>query len=181
MRIVGWKKLFAPHILSRGEDYYESELVEIEAMDEESIEAAVEGTDTYSVEIVLKNNRVAQMRCDCPYAADGNNCKHMAAGLFAADDAERDVISLKKAEYMSQHIGDVFEGVLSGMNNYGLFAELENTCEGVIRYDSMDDYYELDPSGCFVTGVGKGKVYSLGDKVRIRVKSVDLQAKTVYF
>lgn len=98
-----------------------------------------------------------------------------------ADDAERDVISLKKAEYMSQHIGEVFEGVLSGMNNYGLFAELENTCEGVIRYESMDDYYELDPSGCFVTGVGKGKVYSLGDKVRIRVKSVDLQAKTVYF
>ena len=94
MRIVGWKKLFAPHILSRGEDYYESELVEIEAMDEESIEAAVEGTDTYSVEIVLKNNRVAQMHCDCPYAADGNNCKHMAAVLFAADDAERDQDSL---------------------------------------------------------------------------------------
>ena len=98
-----------------------------------------------------------------------------------ADDAERDVISLKKAEYMSQRIGEIYDGVLSGMSNYGLFVELENTCEGVIRYESMDDYYELDPSGCFVTGVGKGKVYSLGDKVRIRVKSVDLQAKTVYF
>ncbi len=88
MEIADWKKLFAPRILSRGEEYYDSELVEIEAMDEQSIEATVEGTDTYSVEIVLKNNRVAQMACDCPYATDGNNCKHMAAVLFAADDAE---------------------------------------------------------------------------------------------
>ena len=88
MEIADWKKFFAPRILSRGEEYYDSELVEIEAMDEQSIEATVEGTDTYSVEIVLKNNRVAQMACDCPYATDGNNCKHMAAVLFAADDAE---------------------------------------------------------------------------------------------
>lgn len=94
MEIADWKKLFAPHILSRGEEYYESELVEIEAMDEQSIEATVEGTDTYSVEIVLKNNRVAQMDCDCPYAADGNNCKHMAAVLFAADDTESTEYSL---------------------------------------------------------------------------------------
>ena len=94
MEIADWKKLFAPHILSRGEEYYESELVEIEAMDEQSIKATVEGTDTYSVEIVLKNNRVAQMDCDCPYAADGNNCKHMAAVLFAADDTESTEYSL---------------------------------------------------------------------------------------
>lgn len=88
MEITGWKKLFAPHILMRGQEYYESELVEIEAMDEQSIKATVEGTEPYSVEIVLKNSRVAQMDCDCPYAADGNNCKHMAAVLFAADDTE---------------------------------------------------------------------------------------------
>ena len=88
MEIADWKKLFAPHILSRGEEYYESELVEIGTMDEESIEAAVEGTDTYSVKIALKNNHVVRMLCDCPYAADGNNCKHMAAVLFAADDSE---------------------------------------------------------------------------------------------
>lgn len=93
MEIVDWKKLFAPHILSRGLDYYESELVKIESMDDEFIEAVVEGTEPYSVEIVLKNSRVKQMDCDCPYAADGNNCKHMAAVLFAVDDADRDVYS----------------------------------------------------------------------------------------
>ncbi len=84
--IDGWKKLFAPHILSRGQAYYESELVALDAMDEHSIEASVEGTDTYSVEILLRNGRVVRMDCDCPYAADGNNCKHMAAVLFAAED-----------------------------------------------------------------------------------------------
>lgn len=86
MEITGWKKLFAPHILMRGQEYYESELVKIEAMDEQSIEATVEGTDPYAVEILLKNGHVVRMDCDCPYAADGNNCKHMAAVLFAADE-----------------------------------------------------------------------------------------------
>jgi hypothetical protein len=86
MKITGWKKLFAPHILSRGEEYFESELVNIEKIDEQSVAATVEGTDVYSVEIVLKNDRVADMYCDCPYAADGNNCKHMAAVLFVAEE-----------------------------------------------------------------------------------------------
>ena len=85
MEIADWKKLFAPHILSRGEEYYESELVEIEAMDEQSIEATVEGTDTYSVEIVLKNNRVAQMDCDCPYAAETEPLEPYQESLVADD------------------------------------------------------------------------------------------------
>ena len=88
MKISAWKKLFAPHILSRGEEYFESELVNIEKIDEQSITATVEGTDVYSVEIVLKDDHVVEMHCDCPYAADGNNCKHMAAVLFAAEDEE---------------------------------------------------------------------------------------------
>lgn len=86
MKIAGWKKLFAPHILSRGEEYFESELVNIEKIDEQSVAATVDGTDVYSVEIVLKNDRVADMYCDCPYATDGNNCKHMAAVLFAVEE-----------------------------------------------------------------------------------------------
>ena len=85
MKPAKWKQLFAPHILSRGRDYFDSELVEIEAMDEQSIEASVEGTDTYSVEILLRKGKVVQMTCDCPYAAGGENCKHMAAVLFAAE------------------------------------------------------------------------------------------------
>ena len=88
MELSGWKKLFAPHILQRGLDYMESELVDIEDMDEQSIQATVQGTEPYTVEIRLQNGNVTQMSCDCPYAEEGNACKHMAAVLFAAEDAE---------------------------------------------------------------------------------------------
>lgn len=88
MEIIDWKKLFKPHILERGLDYYESELVKIERVNETGIEAFVEGTDQYSVRIVLQKGHVTDMDCDCPYAADGKYCKHMAAVLFAADDVE---------------------------------------------------------------------------------------------
>lgn len=92
-----WAKLFPPQILSRGQAYYESELVEIEAMDEQSIEATVEGTELYSVEIILQGDHVAEMNCDCPYAEGGNNCKHMAAVLFAAEDMEAFPPSVRSA------------------------------------------------------------------------------------
>ena len=93
MKIEGWKRLFAPHILERGLDYYESELVTVDSMDEQLIEAMVEGTETYRVEIVLYRGKVQDMVCDCPYADAGNNCKHMAAVLFAAEEEEADVYS----------------------------------------------------------------------------------------
>ena len=98
-----------------------------------------------------------------------------------ADEAEREVVKLKKAEYLSGRIGQEFTGVLSGLTNHGLYVELDNTCEGLVRYDSMDDYYDLDETGCFVTGRRSGRVYHLGDRVQIRVKKVDLITKTVYF
>jgi len=93
MKISGWKQLFAPHILERGLDYFESELATIDNMDEQSIEATVEGTEPYRVEIVLYRGKVQDMFCDCPYADAGNNCKHMAAVLFAAEDEEADKYS----------------------------------------------------------------------------------------
>ena len=88
MKLIGWQKLFTPRILDRGFEYYESELVTLEAVDGHAIEATVEGTEPYSVEIFLKEGHVLQMECDCPYAAEGHNCKHMAAVLYAVDDTE---------------------------------------------------------------------------------------------
>lgn len=98
-----------------------------------------------------------------------------------ADEAEREVDKLKKAEYLSERIGQTFTGALSGMTNHGIYVELENTCEGLIRFDTMDDYYDLDATGCFVTGRRTGKVYHLGDRIEVCVKKVDLITKTVYF
>lgn len=113
MQIRAWKKLFEPHILLRGQDYYESELVDILSVDENAIEAAVEGTDTYSVEIVLQNGHVVQMNCDCPYAENGNNCKHMAAVLFAAEDEDDLEDSLEYIEQRGQERKESLETMLA--------------------------------------------------------------------
>lgn len=87
MKIKSWQRLFAPQILSRGQEYYDAELVNICRAEETEIEAAVEGTERYHVEITLREGRVMDMNCDCPYASDGNNCKHMAAVLYAVEDS----------------------------------------------------------------------------------------------
>ena len=78
-----WDHLFKDHILMRGYDYYKNgAVVDLEA-DGDIIRAEVSGTEDYEVEIYLKNNKIDDMYCSCPYADDGNNCKHMAAVLYA--------------------------------------------------------------------------------------------------
>ena len=87
MKIKSWQRLFAPQILSRGQEYYDAELVTIRRAGESEIEATVEGTERYHVEISLREGQIMYMNCDCPYALDGNNCKHMAAVLYAVEDS----------------------------------------------------------------------------------------------
>ncbi len=77
-----WKSLFRPHILARGYDYYLDDKVNITNKSDAGIEAEVEGSETYVVNIGVENETVDYMECDCPYAMDGNNCKHMAATLY---------------------------------------------------------------------------------------------------
>lgn len=83
MRIRGWKKLFAPHILARGEDYCDTGHVESVQFTSGTVTAEVWGSELYEVEIDLAGDRVEGMSCNCPYANDGNACKHMAAVLYA--------------------------------------------------------------------------------------------------
>ena len=80
-----WKHLFQPHILSRGLDYYSNNQVAIEEVSEDQIVATVEGSEFYDVSIELTGEKISRMYCDCPYAEDGSNCKHMAAVLYAAE------------------------------------------------------------------------------------------------
>ena len=99
-----------------------------------------------------------------------------------ADEAEREVNKIKKAEYMSQRIGQCYDGVISGLKNWGIYVELPNTCEGLIRLEDLwDDYYLLDDNGCELTGEDHGRVFRLGDPIRIRVLGVDMTTRTVAF
>lgn len=99
-----------------------------------------------------------------------------------ADEAEREVEKLKKVEFMSRHIGEVFDGVVSGLTGYGMYVELENTCEGMVRLQSMeDDYYFYDEVNYVLVGESTGKKYSLGDKVKIVVADTDKLTRTIDF
>ena len=86
--IKGWRDLFRTHILERGLDYYESRAIKSLKQTEKGYEATVEGTEEYHVEIEISDNRVYDMFCDCPYAEDGNYCKHMAAVLYEITEGQ---------------------------------------------------------------------------------------------
>lgn len=100
----------------------------------------------------------------------------------AAIELERDVEKMKKAQYMSYHIGESFEGVISGITGYGMYVELENTIEGLVRLDRMyDDYYDAYPEQYRIVGQRRNKVYSLGQRVSIIVSDADYYEGTIDF
>ncbi|WP_323694063.1 ribonuclease R [Staphylococcus pseudintermedius] len=99
-----------------------------------------------------------------------------------AIDAERDTDELKKAEFMIQHIGDEFEGVISSVTNFGMFVELPNTIEGMVNMQNMsDDYYHFDERQMALIGERKAKVYRIGDVVKVKVIHVDVDERQIDF
>lgn len=99
-----------------------------------------------------------------------------------ADEAEREVDDLKKAEYMKERIGQEFEGIISSVTNFGMFVELPNTVEGLVHMSTLnDDYYIYDEQHMCLIGEKTKKTYRLGDSVKIRVDKVDIDNKEIYF
>lgn len=110
---------------------------------------------------------------------DANHCSEREQ---VAQEAERDADQLKKVEYMTDRIGEVYDGVVSGVTGFGLFVELPNTVEGMIRLaDLDDDYYVYDADGYCLIGERKRRVIRLGDAMRVRVTGADVEARTVSF
>ena len=103
-------------------------------------------------------------------------CKHASEMEKQAEEMERQSIKYKQAEYLQDKIGQVFEGLVSGVSKWGVFVELKgNKCEGMVRYEDLpDDYYYLDDDNFRVVGQETGRVIQLGDEVRVVVKAVDL-------
>lgn len=99
-----------------------------------------------------------------------------------ADAVEQAVQDLKKTEYMEQFLGETFEGIISGITSFGIFVELDNTVEGVIRLSNIyDDYYYFDESRYILFGERTGKEYRIGDLVKVRVAKTDKVARQVEF
>ncbi|MEG1458267.1 MAG: ribonuclease R [Acetivibrio sp.] len=107
---------------------------------------------------------------------------HSSAMERRADEAEREVEKLKKAEYMKQFIGDTFDGVISGITSWGIYVELPNTVEGMIRVTSLkDDFYFYDEEHYVMVGENTKKTYKLGERVKIQVTGVDKVLRTIDF
>lgn len=99
-----------------------------------------------------------------------------------AQEAEREVDDLKKAEYMQERIGEEFSAIISSVTSFGLFAELPNTIEGLIHITALDDdYYIYDEAHLCLIGERTKKVYRLGDEVKVRCSRVDIDNREVYF
>ena len=99
-----------------------------------------------------------------------------------ADEAERDSDKQKKTEFMSDKIGEEFDGVISGMNVWGIYVELENTIEGMVRVSDLPgDFYEYCEETYEMVGEHTNKRYKLGQKVRIRVIDTDILRRTIDF
>ncbi len=99
-----------------------------------------------------------------------------------AEEAERETDKLKKCEYMSRHIGEVYEGAISGVTSWGLYVELPNTVEGLIRVSEMKgDYFVFDEEHMEMAGEATNIRYRLGQKVRVQVAGTDRMTRTIEF
>lgn len=99
-----------------------------------------------------------------------------------AEDAEREVEKMKKAEYMEQFVGETFEGIISGVTTWGMYVELPNTIEGMVRVaDIPGDYYYFEEESYQMVGERTHKVYKLGQSVRVTVDAVDKILRTIDF
>jgi ribonuclease R len=126
------------------------------------------------------------------YLADGSSantehyeklCVHSSQMEKRAADAERASVKYKQAEYLQDNVGKQFEGIISGVTEWGMYVELvENKCEGMVRLrDISDDFYVLDEKNYCIIGQRKKRKYQLGDKVTIKVKKVDLSKRQIDF
>lgn len=125
----------------------------------------------------LNENRIEHYKNILPQV-----CLHSSTRERVADEAEREVEKLKKAEYMAEHIGESYEGVISGVTNWGIYVELENTVEGLVHISKIPgDYFSYREESYELIGAATGKKYVLGQRVKVIVNSVDMVLRAVDF
>ena len=108
--------------------------------------------------------------------------KHSSEMERRADEAERETEKQKKVQYMEERIGNIYEGVISGITAWGIYVELPNTVEGMIHVSKLEgDYFYYREETYEMTGRDTGRTFKLGEKVRIAVNGVDRMSKTIDF
>jgi ribonuclease R len=125
---------------------------------------------------LMKPDRKAELTDDLPEIA-----RHTSERERRADDAERELVQWKKVRFMADKVGDEFEGYVTGVTAFGLYIELvEHFVEGLVHVSTMaDDYYRFVERAHILRGENKGRVYRLGDKVKVQVVKVDMERRQV--
>jgi ribonuclease R len=129
------------------------------------------------LEKYLQNEKIDQKELNSLEA----ECQHCSEQERVAEQAERDSIKFKQVQFMADQVGNEYNGIISGIADYGLFVELvDNKCEGLVRSrDLDDDNYHFDKDNYCFKGQHKGKKYQLGDNVTVVINSVDLIKKQI--
>ena len=110
-----------------------------------------------------------------------NQCKHSSEREIIAAKAERSSIKYMQAKYMSSKIGEIFEGIISGVTDFGIFVEVSETaCEGLIRMRNIPgDFYTFKEKDYCIQGHNTKKKYYLGDKLKVKIRNVNLERKEI--
>lgn len=109
-------------------------------------------------------------------------CEHVSQKERDAVACEREVDDMKKAEYMMKHIGETYEGIVSSVLSFGMFVELDNLVEGLVRITDMkDDHYTYDEATFSLKGANNKRGYRLGDRIKVMVANANKEAKTIDF
>jgi ribonuclease R len=125
----------------------------------------------------ISDKRLEVLSQRMPMSADQSSVREQVA-----EEAERECLDMKKAEYMGQHIGEVFTGVISSVLSFGFFVELPNTVEGLVHVSSLvDDYYTFWEKEMVLFGQHTKKMYRIGDEVKVQVVKVDVDQRQVDF
>lgn len=125
----------------------------------------------------MNEGRIEQLKPIVANASEQSSLKEREA-----EEAERQVENLKKAEYMSKRIGEEYDGIISSVTSFGIFVELDNTIEGLIRLNTInDDYYIFDAENYQLIGEHRKRMFRIGDEVKIRVDSVSIEMREINF
>lgn len=125
----------------------------------------------------IDQKRIERLTAEVEYAS-----KQSSDMERLAQDAEREVDDLKKAEYMSERIGEEYDGIISSVTNFGMFVELPNTIEGLVHISTLvDDYYVYNERHLSLIGERTKNIYRLGDEVKVKVLKVDMFSHEIHF
>jgi ribonuclease R len=130
-----------------------------------------------TLEMEISNEKQKELMAKCQVAAENSSLRERIS-----EELEREIEKLKITEYMSNHIGEEFSGIISGIIQSGFFVELPNTIEGMVRIDSLtDDYYVFEGEKYRFVGERTKKIYRIGDNVIIKVLNANVSSREIDF